>query len=194
MKKRLILIILALAVVIGASAYINPARPDWTEEQHKLHTIANMARGMGLPEDSPIIQEASRLWWEHQESYERDLQILACVVLNEAPYCTDRHQQLVAQVVLNRAASPLFPDTVEAVVNQPGQYNPAYTKSVPAPDSPDPEVQRAFANAKLAMAGGVKCPENVLYQSEFKSLGSGVYEEITVDTGWYRSTTYFNYG
>ena len=181
---------MALAIMLSASAYMRAPERDWTNRQYQLHELANQARAMGLPEESPIIVEAQRLWWNEQ----RELQILANVILHEAPYCTDRHQQLVAQVVLNRKASPMFPDTVEAVVNQQGQYNPAYTRNLPTWDGADAETQRAFRNAIAAMNGEVDCPANVVYQSEFDYLGSGRYEEITVDTGWFKSTTYFNYG
>ena len=190
MKKRLICIFAALTVMLTASAYKQPETAPRTEKQEKLHELANMARDMGLPEDNPIIKEAQRLWWSEQ----REMQILANVILHEAPYCTDRHQQLVAQVVLNRKESPMFPNTVEAVVNQPGQYNPVYTRNLPTWDTADEEQQRAFRNAIAAMNGEVECPENVVYQSEFDFLGSRIYEEITVDTGWFKSTTYFNYG
>lgn len=189
MKKRLICIFLLLAVMFAASAYTKPAEPTWTYRQTELHKLANMAREMGLPEDSPIIAEAQRLWRQEEEN----LRILAKVVRNEAGYCTDRHQQLVAQVVLNRVASPLFPDNVKDVVNAPGQYNPIYTRNLPTRDTEDEQTQRAFANALKAMNGEVDCPENVLFQSEFKNLGTGIYEQITVDTGWFYSTTYFNF-
>ena len=188
--KKLILILLVLAVMVGTCAYTMPeAERLYTKKQEALHELAEAARALGLSEDNAIITEAQRLWMEE----EMNLRIIAKVVRNEAPYCTDRHQQLVAQVVLNRKASPMFPDTVEAVVNQPGQYNPAYTRNLPTWDGADAETQRAFRNAIAAMNGEVECPENVVYQSEFDYLGSGSYEEITVDTGWFKSTTYFNY-
>lgn len=185
--KKLITLLAAVVFVTCVSGYAMPAGSRWTDKQRELHELANMAREMGLPEDSPIIVEAKRLW--HRE--EEDLRILAKVILGEAPHCTDRHQQLVAQVVLNRVASPMFPDNVKDVVNAKGQYNPAYTRNLPEWNE---ETHRAFRNALKAMNGEVDCPANVVYQSEFKSLGSGIYEQITVDTGWFRSTTYFNYG
>lgn len=189
--KKLILILLVLAVMVGTCAYTFPQEESLhTKKQAALHELAEAARALGLSEDNAIITEAQRLWMEE----ETNLRIIAKVVRNEAPYCTDRHQQLVAQVVLNRVASPLFPDNVTDVVNAPGQYNPAYTAELPELTDNDPEVQRAFRNARAAMSGDVDCPADVLYQSEFKSLGSGIYEQITVDTGWYRSTTYFNFG
>ena len=188
--KKLIIILAALVFVTCMSGFTVPAGNGWTDRQTELHKLANMAREMGLPEDSPIIAEAQRLWQQE----ETDLRILAKVVRNEAGYCTDRHQQLVAQVVLNRVASPLFPDNVKDVVNAPGQYNPIYTRNLPTRDTEDEQTQRAFANALKAMNGEVECPENVLFQSEFPKLGKGNYETHKVDTGWFRSTTYFNFG
>lgn len=188
--KKLILLLAVLALMACFSGYTKADTPMWTDRQHELHELANMAREMGLPEDNPIIVEAQRLWMQEAE----DLRIIAKVVRNEAGYCSDRQQQLVAQVVLNRVASPLFPDNVKDVVNAPGQYNPIYTRNLPTWDTADEETQRAFRNALAAMNGEVDCPADVLFQSEFKNLGKGIYEQITVDTGWFKSTTYFNYG
>ena len=193
--KKLITIILALSFMATASAYmVKPSIQDWTENQHKLHSIANIAREMGLPEDSPIIEEASRLWWEEHSTYEQKLRILANVVYNEAKYCADEHQQLVAMVVLNRVRSPLFPNSIIEVVEQPGQYHPAYVHNTPELDDEDTEVQRCIRNAKVALDGFVDCPENVLFQSQFPELGNGYYKVFYVDTGYYQSTTYFAYG
>lgn len=190
MKKRLICIFAALVLMFAASAYTKPTTTStWTDKQVELHKLANFARDLGLPEDSLIITEAQRLWLQE----ETDLRILAKVVRNEAGYCSDRHQQLVAQVVLNRVAHPLFPDNVTDVVNAPMQYNPIYTRNLPTWDTADEETQRAFENALKAMNGEVECPENVVYQSEFPKLGSGSYEIHKVDTGWFASTTYFNF-
>jgi len=188
--KKLILLIIAIIGMICFSGYTVRDEVRWTNKQIELHEIANRARELGIPEDSPIIVELQRLWWQEQE----DLRILAKVVRNESGYCTDRHQQLVAKVVLNRVASPMFPDNVKDVVNAPMQYNPIYTRDLPDWDTTDPETLRAFRNALKAMNGEVECPSDVFFQSEFPKLGKGNYETITVDTGWFRSTTYFNYG
>lgn len=185
MKRKLIIIVAVLA-----SAVILVAATPWTSRQHKAHQIAQLARELGLPEDSAIIAEASRVWWAEQE----DARIIANVVAHEAPFCSARHQQLVAQVVLNRVADPRFPDTVREVVEQPGQYHPTYTQNLPLYASASPEELRCFDAAVTALMGDVECPPEVIFQSEFAALGAGTYEAITVDTGAYRSTTYFNYG
>lgn len=185
MKRKLIIV----AAVLAAAALLTAAAP-WTSRQHKAHQIANIARELGLPEDSAIISEASRLWWAEQE----DARIIANVVAHEAPYCTERHQRLVAQVILNRVADPRFPDNVRDVVTQPGQYHPSYVNDLPDYASASPEIRRCFAAAVAALNGEVDCPESVIFQSEFEQLGAGTYERIEVDTGAYRSVTFFNFG
>ena len=42
------------------------AATNWTIKQQKAHEIAEIARGMGLPETDPIIQRASSIWWEEE--------------------------------------------------------------------------------------------------------------------------------
>lgn len=181
-------LIIILAVLICAALLV--AAMPWTSRQDKAHRLANLARELGCGEDSPIITEAARLWWAETE----DCRILANVVAHEAPYCSDRHQQLVAQVVLNRVADPRFPGTVREVVNQPGQYHRSYTNNLPDYATAGAEMRRCFSAAIRALMGEVECPPDVIYQSQYQSLGAGTYEAITVDTGSYRSTTYFNFG
>lgn len=184
MKKLqlVVLVLLCAALMIGAA--------PWTSRQDKAHRIADMARDMGLPEDSPIITEAARLWWAETD----DCRILANVLAHECPYCSDRQQELTAQVVLNRVADERFPASIRAVVEQPGQYHATYTQNLPDYASASSELRRCFDAAIRALMGEVDCPSDVIYQSQFKALGAGTYETITVDTGSYRSTTYFNYG
>ena len=184
MKKLniIVLVLIAAALLVGAA--------PWTSRQEKAHKIADIARDMGLPEDSAIITEASRLWWAETE----DCRILANVVAHEAPYCSDRHQELVAQVVLNRVADERFPDSVREVVEQPGQYHWTYTQNLPSYADANDVMRRCFDAAIRALMGEVECPADVIYQSEFPALGAGTYEAITVNTGYHRSTTYFNFG
>lgn len=156
----------------------------------KAHNIAETARSMGLPESDPIITRAKEIWWEvyNTKTYsDEDLRILATVIYYEAGNCPDRHQQLVAQVVLNRVADSRFPSTVKAVVMQPRQYAAWYVTARPQIS------QRCYDNARLALEGKVNCPKNVIYQAQFRQ-GKGTYEVSKVDTGWWRSTTYFCYG
>ena len=56
-----------------------------------------------------------------------DLVLLAQVIHTEAgsAWLPDEWRMAVGEVVLNRVASPEFPDTLEEVVFQPGQYSAA---------------------------------------------------------------------
>lgn len=126
-----------------------------------------------------------------------DAEIIACVVFNEAGYgCTDRHQELVAAVIVNRVADPRFPDTVYDVVTQKTgehyQYHPAY--ATPGSWAWERAVnsdvwEHCLEIAEKALSGLVDCPPDVLYQANFEQ-GTGVYE-----CGYTSySVTYFCYG
>ncbi len=53
---------------------------------------------------------------------QREIGMLEAVVMHEVGYCSRDSMIAVAHVVLNRVESPLFPDTVEQVLHQPGQF------------------------------------------------------------------------
>lgn len=123
-----------------------------------------------------------------ENSYtDEDLYCLANLIYYEARGCSDRHQQLVAQVCVNRSKDSRFPDTIKECIEQPGQYAAWYTTANP------PLEQRFIDNARAALEGKVDCPSNVIFQAEFKQ-GTGVFEISEVDTGYWSSTTYFCYG
>lgn len=158
----------------------------------KAHEIAQLARSIGLPEDDPIIVRAKELWLEANEQFQRDRDIIATVVYNEAGYgCSDRHMELVAAVIYNRLRSDKFPDTVYEIVTAPKQYHPLYAD----PDSfyslraqVSDKWARCQKIATMALQGSIECPENVFYQANFEQ-GDGIYE--THETSY--STTWFCY-
>lgn len=61
MKRRMIAVavLLALVVCVGYT-YVE----RWTANQNTAHEIAELARGMGLPETDPIIVRAQEIWLE----------------------------------------------------------------------------------------------------------------------------------
>ena len=166
------------------------APQQWTPAQNKLHEIAELARQLNLEEDNPIITESSKLWWFEQN----DMRILANTVYYEANGCTDRHQQLVAQVVLNRVKRSDYPNTIYDVIVQPNQYNSMYVRNLPSYFNCEDEMKRCFENAYKAFIGEVECPKDVVFQSNFPQLGTGYYEIIEVSTPYFHSTSYFSYG
>ena len=112
-----------------------------------------------------------------------DLAILANVIAGEAPYCPQEHQIAVAAVVLNRVADPRFPDTVAEVVGQDGQYSERYLDEMEIPEG-------CLEAAQAALDGEHDVPSDVIYQANFPQ-GAETWWISEVDTGWWRSTTYF---
>ena len=110
-----------------------------------------------------------------------DVDILANVVAGEALNCPLDHQIAVASVVMNRVADPRFPNTVKGVVGQQGQYSETYLTGQ-APKS-------CYEAAQIAMDGDHDVPPDVVYQANFPQ--GEVWWRSDIDTGWFRSSTYF---
>ncbi|NLH01930.1 MAG: cell wall hydrolase [Clostridiales bacterium] len=181
--------IIALILATVATA-IDGNISTWTEKQEQAHEIAETARAMGLPEDDPIIVRAKEIWEAEQLQFILDRDIIATVIYNEAwAGCTDRHRELVAAVIVNRVKSDKFPNTVYDVVTQKGQYMLGYANGDPQYTPPEEALETCREIAARALRGDIDCPDNVLYQAEFKQ-GSGVYEVCKTSY----STTYFCYG
>lgn len=116
---------------------------------------------------------------------DEELNLLAHIIYAEAgsSWIPDQVQRMVGSVVLNRVNSSYFPNTIEEVIYQPGQYAPTWDGSInKTPDA------RTVANARYLLEHGTVLPANVTGQSNFVS-GSGIY------TTYYDSilgtTTYF---
>ena len=52
----------------------------------------------------------------------REIRMIEAVVMHEVGYCSRESMIAVTHVILNRVESPLFPDTVEEVLHQKGQF------------------------------------------------------------------------
>ena len=100
------------------------------KRQADAHQMAESARALGYPEDNYIISQARSVWWdayykigaleESRPVYtDRELRLLAMVIYYEANGCADRHQQLVAMVVLNRMHAG-WADNIFDVIEQDG--------------------------------------------------------------------------
>lgn len=62
------MIFILAIILIGVMAISTSAVSGWTDNQNTAHEIAELARSMGLPEDDPIIQRASAIWWDEQNA------------------------------------------------------------------------------------------------------------------------------
>lgn len=183
---RTVAILLALILIIFCVILATPARAYegdriTTARQEALHEAADILRSCGYAEDSDVIRAIQAEWRAEQEK----LDIIAKVIDHEAPpeWCEWEHSVAVGVVVLNRVASPLFPDTVREVVAAPGQYLKSYTYGF------DDTSRVAYEAAKAALDGEHVVPEDCYWQDTHVQ-GATIWRAFTVDTGYFRSTTY----
>lgn len=85
-----------------------------------------------LPEPMPLAMTAGAVLDVPAE----DLEMLACVIYQEAggDECSDECRIDVGDVVLNRVADSRFPDTLEGVLTQRGQYGRFSTTGIVWPE------------------------------------------------------------
>lgn len=105
---------------------------------------------------------------------EEELELLARVIFAEAGsnWCSDKMQQYTGSVVLNRMASPLFPNTMREVVYQRGQYSCARSGSINKIPN-----ERAYNCARFLLENGSVLPSNIIFQSQHRQ-GDGLYEQV----------------
>ena len=177
----LALILIGLCLLLATPAHAYDGGRITTARQDALHEAADILRDCGYAEDSEVIRAIQAEWRAEQEK----LDIIAKVIANEAPpeWCEWEHSVAVGVVVLNRVASPLFPDTVREVVAAPGQYLRSYTYGF----SETPRL--AYEAAKAALDGDHEVPEDCFWQ-DTRVQGAAIWKAFTVDTGYFRSTTY----
>jgi spore germination cell wall hydrolase CwlJ-like protein len=107
-----------------------------------------------------------------------DLFYLAAAVCREAGGESEEMQLLVANVIINRVNSSLYPNTIYDVLTQPGQYGTMSVDGISFPSWADNTAKTQCYNVASRILNGERyCPENVLFQAEFKQ-GSGVYKHI----------------
>ena len=176
----MVVIMIFLCVLLATPADAYEGGRVLTHRQIALHDAAELLRSVGYTDDDPAIRALSEAWWAEQEA----LDIVARVVAGEAGACPWEHQVAVAAVVVNRVNSQLFPATVREVVSQPNQYTTLYLSGF------DKTSRQCYEAAAVALNGESGVPEDVIWQAEFPQ-GTEVWWTSYVDTGWWRSTTYF---
>ena len=135
-----------------------------------------------VAEDQPDMFSAPQIQYS-----DSDLMLLAKVIYAEAgsEFLSDEWKMCVGEVVLNRVASPEFPNTIYDVVYQQGQYQGARSGYI-ASLTPS---ERCIDIAKRLLNGERIMEPSVVFQANFKQ-GSGVYKALyDSNLGW----TYFCY-
>ena len=174
-----LLVMLLVILLTPAEAY--DGDPVRTARQETLHAAADILRSYGYAEDSEAIRALGDAWQKEQEA----LDIIAKVIQNEADpaWCEWEHSVAVGAVVCNRVRSEHFPNTVREVVEQPKQYLKAYTSNFSG------TTRLAYEAAKAALDGDHEVPGDAYWQDN-KVQGKRIWKAFTVDTGYFRSTTY----
>ncbi|MEG1632835.1 MAG: cell wall hydrolase [Oscillospiraceae bacterium] len=124
---------------------------------------------------------------EKKISYD-DLVLLARVIHTEAgsDWLPDKWRMAVGEVLLNRVASPEFPDTLKECAYQPGQYSGVASQWF---ETLKPYASCAAAAKRLLSGERVLNEPSVVFQSG-EEQGSGVFLELS-DTVF--GSTYFCY-
>lgn len=114
---------------------------------------------------------------------EYELSLMAHLLMGEcgASYTEDEMLYLTGTVILNRVESEYFPDTIEEVIYQKGQY--ACVDITTSGFYKEP-TERCWKIAEELLLNGYEAPANVLYQAEFTQ--GKVYKKI--------QNMYFCYG
>lgn len=88
-----------------------------------------------------------------KEEEERTEKLLASIIFCEAGNQSFTGQVAVGAVVLNRMANEAYPDTMEEVIYQPGQFCPAGSGWLDRVRSTDGYTESAMQAAEAALAG-----------------------------------------
>lgn len=132
-KTRGVLVSLLIGCILGALAGIGHIRSvknwekvesEWVKEQIAADRAYERIRWEQL-EVTELTEEDLA-----EENYWDELELLAAVVEAEAGNQDMIGKRLVVDVVLNRVDSPLFPDTITEVLEQPGQFTTMWNGAV----------------------------------------------------------------
>lgn len=120
--------------------------------------------------DKKIVVETADVTQATGSSYE--VELLAHLIFAEANTLGYTGMKYAGSVALNRVASSKYPNTLEGVIYQRGQYqctsNGAINKQ---------PTQAAYTAAKELIEGGSVLPSYVVYQAEFPQ-GKGIYTTL----------------
>lgn len=132
-----------------------------------------------LPAETTEPVETTAPVEEPKKSYtEDDLYYLAAAVCREAGGESEEIQLLVANVIINRVNSSIYPDTIYGVLTDYMQYGMMWKYGVSFPSWADREtIDHCYDIARRILEGDRVCPDNVLFQAEFEQ-GSGIYKHI----------------
>ncbi len=99
------------------------------------------------------VQEEQEAQEQAQQIQQTQSELLASIIFCEAGNQSFTGQVAVGAVVLNRMANEAYPDTMEEVIYQPGQFCPAGSGWLDRVRSTDGYTESAMQAAEAALAG-----------------------------------------
>lgn len=176
----------AIIIVLGLLSTC----PHNTEEAHRLDSgiVAQVNNMSVLATNKPsagIVKQVNVIVKDDGNNNltiieQSDIDLLARLMTAEQGYDADEMDYyLTGSVVINRMKSNKYPDTLQDVIYQDGQYQCVENLHI---NRPYDEV--AYQVAEELLVYGTNVDEQVVYQSEFKQ-GSGIYDK--------RGNTYYCY-
>lgn len=166
--------VISAATLTGAEAVFTP------EKDYSLMMAEAVAAGdelSGLIAEQRRCEKIDAMGLEYPLYTYDELDMLARVIWLEAgsKWLTDEWRMAVGEVLLNRVASPEFPDTLAECVHQPGQY---YSETDEDFTSCTPSLECAVAAARLLSGERVIGDPSVVFQSNM-ILGGGVHLRLS---------------
>ena len=159
----------ALSMPVSGDAW----ETDYLEEMVSAVVEADSARGEAAAEAR---NETLRLLRAEETAFDfEELLLLSRIMYAEAGsvWLSDEWKMCVGEVVLNRVASPEFPDTIREVLEQPGQY---YGKNCRYFDTLQPSELCVRLAIRLLRGERVMDEPSVVFQANFRQ-GGGVFAE-----------------
>lgn len=165
-----------LIVITGSFAFNTSVRDETPQEESKqVISIETMSVVDEYISESMFESSTENVMPQYTDA---DLYYLAAAVCREAGGASEEIQLLVANVIINRVNSYLYPDTIYGVLTDYKQYGMMWKYGVSFPDWANQKViDQCYAVAKRILDGERFCPENVLFQAEFKQ-GSGIFKQF----------------
>ena len=119
----------------------------------------------GVQEPAPVVLPGLNYTYD-------ELELLAHLIEAESGGDSEDEMWYTGSVVLNRINSGKYPDTLEEVIYQRGQYECTWNGHIEKEPS-----DIAYEVAAELLANGGVIPDYVIYQSEF-TQGDGIYEKV----------------
>ena len=172
--KRIVVIAVLLTLLIL------PAEADFSPEENYMEKMMEAVQhgdsAAGEEAYARRTEKIAVLGLDYAEVSFEELNLLSKIIYAEAgsAWLPLDWKMAVGEVVLNRVASPEFPDTVREVLEQPGQY---YGKNSSYFNNLKPSAACVEAALHLLEGARVLGEPAVVFQSNYR-LGSGVYREL----------------